>query len=136
MNELSKLILKEYQTRRTKKQKLKFIELLKRYIPNLKVEEGGFLHNRNIVVGDVERAKVVIGAHYDTCALLPIPNLIMPKRIILSLLYPFILVVPIFILTFLSSYILSSIIDDINIVFLVDYLITIIILMFIIKVGL
>ena len=87
MNELSELVLKEYQVRRTKKQKIKFINLLKEKYPDLKVEEGGFLHNRNIVFGDLEKSDVVVTAHYDTCAILPFPNFITPTNIWLYILY-------------------------------------------------
>lgn len=135
MTELSQLILKEYQTRRTKKQKLQFIELLKKYIPDLKVQEGGFLHNRNIIVGDLEKSKVVIGAHYDTCALLPVPNFIMPKRIILSILYSFVLIIPIFILSFLLGFGLSFVIDDPTIVSMLSSLIMLLIVIFGMLIG-
>ena len=39
MTGLSQKIFDNYQVRRTKKQKLAFIELLKNYFPDLKVEE-------------------------------------------------------------------------------------------------
>ena len=135
MMELSRLILKEYQTRRTKKQKLAFIELLKRYIPDLKVEEGGFLHNRNIVVGDLENSKLVIGAHYDTCALLPLPNFIMPKRPVLSILYSLVIVIPIFIISFLLGFGLSFVVDDPAVISMVSSLATFIILIFGLLIG-
>ena len=135
MMELSKLILKEYQTRRTKKQKLAFIELLKRYIPDLKVEEGGMLHNRNIVVGDLENSKVVIGAHYDTCALLPFPNFVMPKRIILSILYSFVIIIPIFILSFLLGFGLSFVIDDPAVISMVSTIAMLVFLIFGLLIG-
>lgn len=93
MTDLSEKILKDYQVRRTKKQKIRFINFLKEYIPDLKVEEGGFLHNRNIIVGDVDKANVIITAHYDTCAILPMPNFVMPKNIIISILYSFLLII-------------------------------------------
>lgn len=112
MTDLSEKILSDYQVRRTKKQKLVFIDFLKRYIPDLKVEEGGILHNRNIIVGDIDKAKVIVGAHYDTCAKLPIPNFIMPKNIVLSILYGFVLVIPFVILMILLDVLFSKFISD------------------------
>lgn len=95
MTEISKEILEKYQIRKSKTQKTAFIEFLRAHFPELKVEEGGFPNNRNIVIGDPNTAKVVFGAHYDTCAVLPFPNFIMPKNILVSILYALVLVVPI-----------------------------------------
>lgn len=98
MNEISAEIFEKYQTRKTKKQKTRFIEFLKTHFPELKIEKGGFGGNRNIVIGDVESAKAVLTAHYDTCALLPIPNFIMPKRPVISFCYGIVIALPILIL--------------------------------------
>lgn len=65
MTELTYEIMKNYQVRKTSEQKTAFIELLKRYFPDMRVETGGMLKCRNIVIGDVENADVVFGAHYD-----------------------------------------------------------------------
>lgn len=94
MREISEKILKDYQVRKTKKQKLEFIEFMKSNYPELRVEEGGMFHNRNIVIGDIDKAKVVYTAHYDTCARLPFPNIILPKNILLSILYGFVVCIP------------------------------------------
>ncbi len=51
------------------------------------VEENKKHHN--VVVGDVERAKVVFTAHYDTPAASAVPNLMMPRSPFLSYLYAF-----------------------------------------------
>ena len=99
MQELSKLILSEYQTRKTKAQKTAFIELIKQFYPDAKVEEGGLFHNRNIVIGDTDRADFVITAHYDTCAKLPFPNFLAPKNFIATLLYSLLIALPFFALT-------------------------------------
>ena len=94
MTELSNTILEKYQIRKTKKQKTAFIEFMSGQIPDLKVEAGGFGSNRNLVVGDVATAKTVLTAHYDTCAVMPFPNLIFPKNIPLSFLYGFLISLP------------------------------------------
>ena len=104
MHPLSETILSKYQTRKTQKQKTAFIDFLQTQIPELQVEEGGLLHNRNLVVGDVRTAKVIFGAHYDTCAWLPFPNLIFPKNFLFSILYGVLIAVPFFALMFLSMY--------------------------------
>lgn len=94
MHELSHKILESYQVRKTKKQKTEFIELLKRELPeaDLKIEQGGFCRSRNIVIGDVESAEYILGAHYDTQPVLPFPNFLTPKNMLIYLLYMMLLV--------------------------------------------
>lgn len=87
MNELSQKIFDEYQVRKTKKQKTRFIEMMQQEIPGLKVEKGGLFGSRNLIVGDPDTARTLITAHYDTCSKLPFPNFIMPKNPLLSVLY-------------------------------------------------
>ena len=94
MTEISKEILEKYQVRKTKAQKTAFIEFIRAHFPEAKIEEGGFPDNRNIVIGNPDSAKAVFGAHYDTCAVLPVPNFIMPKSFLMSILYALVLVVP------------------------------------------
>lgn len=93
MTELSREILENWQIRKTRKQKTAFIEYLCSHFPQAKVEEGG--RSRNIVIGDVEQADVVLTAHYDTCAVLPFPNVVAPQSILLSILYAMAIVVPV-----------------------------------------
>ena len=94
MNEISKEILEKYQIRKTRKQKTAFIEFLRAHYPDLKIEDDAVGYSRNIVIGNPDTAKAVFGAHYDTCAVMPFPNFIMPKSITLSILYAFVLVIP------------------------------------------
>lgn len=44
-------------------------------------------NNRNLIVGDPEKAKVVFTAHYDTPAVMPFPNFITPRNILFYVLY-------------------------------------------------
>ena len=50
------------------------------------MEEGRF-GSRNLVIGDPEKAKYLVTAHYDTCAGLPFPNLLTPFNPVLFVLY-------------------------------------------------
>lgn len=105
MTPLSQKILESYQVRKTKKQKTAFIELLREHHPELEVEEnGGLIRTRNIVIGDVEKAKVVYTAHYDTCAELPFPNFITPMNIPLYLLWNILIALPVVLLMFAAMY--------------------------------
>ena len=94
MTELSSNILSSYQVRKTKEQKTRFIELIKGEFPQLRVEAGGFGKSRNLILGDPKTAKIIVGAHYDTCAALPFPNFITPKNILIYILYNLILLAP------------------------------------------
>ena len=96
MTELSREILRDWQVRKTKAQKLRFIEFLQSRLPGLRVEEGGWPLCRNLVLGDPESADVVFTAHYDTCARLPFPNFITPKNILIYLLYQLLILLPFF----------------------------------------
>lgn len=88
-------LLETYQTRKTKEQKTSFIDYASAYAKergySVKVE-GDKDKVRNIVIGDVSRAKVVYTAHYDTPPVMPLPNFITPKCIPIYILYQLALV--------------------------------------------
>lgn len=94
MTELTQEILQKYQIRKTKAQKTAFIELMQTRFPELRVEAGGTPKSRNLVLGDVDTAKVVFAAHYDTCAVLPFPNFITPKNPLIFVLYNLLICIP------------------------------------------
>ena len=96
MTELSREILRDWQVRKTKAQKLRFIDFLQSRLPALTVEEGGLPRCRNLVLGDPESADMVFTAHYDTCARLPFPNFITPKNLLIYLAYQLLLLLPFF----------------------------------------
>lgn len=106
MTELSREILRDWQVRKTRAQKLRFIDFLKSRIPELRVEEGGAPRCRNLVLGDPESAGVLFTAHYDTCARLPFPNFITPKNFPLYLLYQLLIMLPFFALAGLTAFVL------------------------------
>lgn len=74
-------VLTAFPVRKSKSQKQTFRDAVQSYLEELgyesKVEKGSF-GSQNIVIGDPEKAKYLVTAHYDTCARLPIPNLITP----------------------------------------------------------
>ena len=94
MTELSQAIFDNYQIRKSRKQKDRFIALMQTHFPEMTVQEGGFPKNKNLILGDVREAEVVLTAHYDTCARLPFPNLITPKNIFIYLLYSIAIIIP------------------------------------------
>lgn len=112
MNELSKEIFENCHVRKTRAQKDKFIETVKKYYPEAKVEEGGLLKSKNIVIGDVAAADYVFGAHYDTCAVMPVPNFLMPKNIVITLLYSVLLVIPMLALGYAAAALVTMVWDN------------------------
>ena len=99
MTEQSRKILGEMQVRKSRKQKAAFRAWLcgeleaAGYEP--KVEQS--FAARNVVAGDPEGAKALFAAHYDTQAVLPIPNFITPRNLLFYVLYQLLIVIPLFI---------------------------------------
>lgn len=114
MTSLSQKILDQFQVRKSKKQKAAFREWLCAELKNLgyepRVEKGGSSHN--VVVGDPDSAKVIYTAHYDTCAVLPIPNFITPRNFFWYLLYQLLLCVPMFVLAFGAEFLVLTLWED------------------------
>lgn len=74
-------VLTKFPVRKSKKQKQAFREAVLSYAKELgyaAAVEKGSSGSRNIVIGDPKTAKYLVTAHYDTCARLPVPNLITP----------------------------------------------------------
>lgn len=112
MTELSQTILKDWQVRRTKAQKTAFIDFMKQQLPGISVEEGGLFKNRNLVLGDVKSAKVILTAHYDTCARMIVPNFITPKNFLVFFLYAILISLPLFFLIGVLRFLLELVSDN------------------------
>ena len=92
-------VLSKYEIRKTRKQKDAFIAAVTDYTNRVgytvRVEKGS-LGARNVVIGDAEKAKYLVTAHYDTCAWMPVPNFITPCNFSVYLLYQILLTAVIF----------------------------------------
>lgn len=88
-------VLKAFPVRKSKAQKQTFRDSVQSYVWELgyesRVEKGSF-GSQNLIIGDPEKAKYLITAHYDTCARLPFPNLITPCNLWTFLGYQLIMV--------------------------------------------
>lgn len=103
MTEAAKTVLTAYEVRKTKGQKEAFRAFLCRELEQLgyepRVESGrSLVTSHNVVAGDPEKARVLLTAHYDTCAVLPFPNFITPRNLPVFLLYQLAVAAVIFIL--------------------------------------
>ena len=124
MTAFSQLILSDWQVRKTKKQKLAFIRLMQSHFPELRVEESQIIHNRNLVAGDLETAEFILSAHYDTCAVLPFPNFVMPKNFLMTVLYSLLICIPFFLIAFGFNFLLALVTDN----FMLHYWLSLILL--------
>ena len=105
MNEISCKILDYYQVRKTKKQKEEFrkyiIHELNQYGFCPKIQNKGI--NNNIIIGNMEKAKIFCTAHYDTQTVLPFPNLIVPNNLFGLILSQLAIIICVLILIFLIN---------------------------------
>ena len=108
MTELSQTVFNKYQIRKSNKQKAEFIRYLQAQIPQFQVENGGFPKCRNLVLGNPDTAKIILGAHYDTCARLPFPNFITPKRPLIAVGYSILIIVPYLVAVLLLNLLLKQ----------------------------
>jgi len=84
-------LMADYPIRRSKEQKERFrawaVQQAQEAGWEAQVEETSRGHHKNVVIGDPEHAGVVFTAHYDTPAVMVVPNLMLPRNIPLFLLY-------------------------------------------------
>jgi len=127
MTQTTKIVLEQFQVRKTKKQKTAFFT----YVQSVAKQNGyscqiekAMLGSKNIVVGDPATAKILYTAHYDTCPVLPFPNFITPLHISIYLLYQLALVVGIFGILFGGSFLLGLLLGLLNANFIVTLIIS------------
>ena len=96
MNDFAARIEKDFSVRRKEKQKTEFrswlVYTLKEMGYAVKLESGEYALTlggtmTNVVAGDVEKAKIVLAAHYDTGERDPLPPMISPTRPVSFLVY-------------------------------------------------
>lgn len=94
MTPLCEKVIRDYQIRKSGKQKKAFREDIKAELR----EKGIFMReertkemvaNSNLIAGNIHSAEFVLSAHYDTCAVLPFPNLVAPLNWVISILFQF-----------------------------------------------
>lgn len=99
LGRLKKKLMDDHEVRKTYAQKSAFIDWVCAYaqqtgIPVSVEESGKHIRSRNIILGDVDKARTIVTAHYDTCAQMLLPNfttpgclpLFMLEQIVLTLL--------------------------------------------------
>ena len=88
MKNYFKEICSLFPIRRTKEQKSAFFDYVAgEFEPNRVKKDILEKEHENIVIGDIESAKVIFTAHYDTPATSIVPNLMMPANKIINYVY-------------------------------------------------
>ena len=106
MTPQSRKIIEDFQIRKSKKQKEAFRTWLcaelrnAGYAPSV---QTGFAA-KNVVAGDPDTAKVIFSAHYDTCAVLPIPNFITPRNLFFYICYQMLFLLIFLVVIFLFDF--------------------------------
>ena len=107
MTDTTREIFKKHEVRKTKDQRKLFRDYVISYARSLGYgakEERVGKHAYNVVVGDPRSASVIYTAHYDTCAVMPLPNFITPKNILIYLIYQVIMTTVIFTIPFIVMF--------------------------------
>ena len=107
MTDTTREIFKKHEVRKTKDQRKLFRDYVISYARSLGYgakEERVGKHAYNVVVGDPRSASVIYTAHYDTCAVMPVPNFITPKNILIYLIYQVIMTTVIFTIPFIVMF--------------------------------
>lgn len=120
-------INKQFPVRKTQEEKQAFRSYVldcaqkkEAYVQTQTTSDG---KNDNIVIGDVERAKVVLTAHYDTPAKSVFPNLMLPRNKPLFFLYQFGLIGVLLLVSLAASYAIGMVWAADRLVFLLAFLV-------------
>lgn len=104
-------VLRQYEIRKSKKQKSAFESAVREYARSqgygLAVEQGRF-GCRNIVIGDPERAQYLVTAHYDTPASIGLPNFITPCNPVTFLIIQLLILIPFFLVAFAAGFLIMA----------------------------
>ena len=115
-------IIKEFPIRRSKVQKKAFQQAIMAYSSSLgytSSTERASLGGHNIIIGNPEKARYLVTAHYDTCAKMPIPNLITPCNVWAFLGYQLLATL----LTLLPACLAGAVVEMLTDSFLAGYLV-------------
>lgn len=126
MKDYLNIVNEKYPIRNEDKEKKEFqdfvLDELKDSKYNVSVQNLQKKH-KNIVIGNVEKASVVFTAHYDTPATALYPNLVMPRRPVLTMLYHFAFPIAMALLSLFITYLLclaSGVSEIIAMIFYLD----------------
>lgn len=112
MTQTTKTIFERFEVRKSRLQKTAFLEWITEVAETngwKTAVENNNISGRNFIIGNPETAKVVFTAHYDTCAVMPIPNFITPKNVSIYILYQIVLTAVLLIPAAIVAFIAGSV---------------------------
>lgn len=117
-------ILTAFPVRKSKNQKAAFrrevTDLVKTWGYEAREEKGGSA--RNLVIGDPAKAAYLVTAHYDTCAWMPVPNLLTPVDPLPFFAYQLAVAIGLLLLCVLPSILIWQLTKSVEITYLSWYL--------------
>lgn len=117
-------VLADFPVRKSRKQKKVFRDAVETYVHDLgyetKVEKGSF-GAKNLIIGNPEKAKYLVTAHYDTCARMIVPNLITPCSLMFFVLYQLFVTALIFVAAIGIGVIAGVLINNAGVAAIVGY---------------
>lgn len=96
-------ILEELQVRKSSREKREFRAWLAGELRKAGwtvTGEHGLFAGHNLIAGEAEKAEILYTAHYDTQAVLPVPNFITPRNFSIYFLYQILLCLPLLLAIF------------------------------------
>lgn len=108
-------VLHQFPVRKSRKQKQAFRDAVQTYVSDLGYPVGiekGSLGARNVVIGDPDKARFLVTAHYDTCAGMIVPNMVWPRNFMLYLIYQLLILAGFFAVTVLVILGVAFVSDD------------------------
>ena len=114
-----------HPVRKSKKQKQAFRDDVRKYMTDLGYDvsvEKGSMGAQNLLIGDPEKAKYLVTAHYDTPASIGIPNFITPSNFLCFIVYQLLIVGLFFLMAFLVGFGVSFLTDEPMIIFWSAYI--------------
>ena len=122
-----KYLNENYPIRKSEKEKERFrsyiIESLKKKNVEARVETTNDKKNNNIVIGDPTKAKAVFCAHYDTPAMSPFPNIMIPKNKLVFYAYQFVPITFLVVVSLLFGWIVGEVIFNSYEAFLIMFMV-------------
>lgn len=119
-------VLEQFPVRKSKKQKQAFRDAAQAYAENLGYAvavEKGSMGAQNIVIGEPEKAKYLVTAHYDTPARMFFPNFITPCNFLVYLAYQLLVVGMLLIISFAAAIAVEKLLDAPELGLLVWYIV-------------
>jgi len=117
MTELSKKVIEQYQVRKTGRQKAAFREMIMRELKQMGMEAReekykDLFGSVNVIAGDIEKAEMIFGAHYDTCPRMPFPNFITPKNALIYFTYQMAIVFVLLLVSTIPAWVVGRFADE------------------------